>query len=135
MSPAERVGSARYCWPTSTKGRSGMRPRRDRPFGLGDLLEGAAEVHGAGAAAVRVRPRHVALDGEVELERAGAVAVPAVGAGDATGQPVAEEIGDRTGREVEQDDVGGRDVGGGADHRAGVDLAAELVEQQRPARR
>ena len=93
------------------------------------VLAGAAEVDSAGAPAGLVGPGDVAFDGEVELEGAGAVPVPAVGAGDPGRQPVAKDLGDRPGRQVEQDDVGGRDVAGAAHVDAGVGLAAEVGEQ------
>ena len=63
---------------------------------------GAAEVDRPGPARASVRPRHAALDREVDLERARAVPVAAVGAGDPRRQPVAEDVGDRAGREVEE---------------------------------
>ena len=47
-----------------------------------DLVEAAAEMDRAGLAGRRGRPRDVALDREVDLERAGAVTEPAVRAGD-----------------------------------------------------
>ena len=61
---------------------------------------------GPGAARRLLLPRHAALDREVELEGAGAVAVAAVGARDPRRQPVAGELGDRSGRQVEDDRVG-----------------------------
>ena len=105
-----------------------MRPRAIARS-VGDLLERAAEVDGAGATACGVRPRQIALDGEVELERAGAVPVPAVGTGDA-GRHLVAQHRDRPGRQVEQHDVGGRDVAGCADNHPGADLAAVLSEQR-----
>ena len=87
-------------------------------------------MHGPGSTAVRVRPRHVAVDGEVELERAWPVAVPAVGARDPTREAIAVDLRDGAWCEVEQHDICGRDVGGRSDRRLGVDLAAELLEQQ-----
>ena len=48
---------------------------RDEPLGPGDLLERAAEVDRAGLGQLRGAPRDVALDREVQLEDARAVAV------------------------------------------------------------
>ena len=96
MSPTERCGSARYCWPTSTNGRSGIRPAWIVPLGRGDLGDSVPPTCTVPARArVRIRPRHAALDREVDLERARAVPEPPVGAGDPRRQPVAEDVGDR----------------------------------------
>ena len=58
-----------------------------------------------------VRPRHPALDREVELEGPGPVPVAAVGARDPAGQPLARDLGDRPRREVEDDRVGATQLG------------------------
>ena len=55
----------------------------------------------AGLAGRRSRPRHVALDREVDLERARAVTEPAVRAGDAIREPIAEDVGGDRRRHVE----------------------------------
>ena len=135
MLPTDRVGSARYCWPTSTNGRSGIDPAMDRQLVGDDLVEAAAEVDRAGLAGRRRRPRHIALDGEVDLERAGPVTEPAVRAGDATRQPVAEDVGGDRRRHVEHQHVARREVGDRGDAHAGLDRAAVTVEVGRQARR
>ena len=71
----------------------------------------AAEMDRAGLAGRVRRPRHAALDGEVDLERARAVAEPAVRAGDAARQPVAEDVGGDRRRHVEHQHVARREVG------------------------
>ena len=109
-------GSARYCWATRTNGRSGIRPRLTSRSACDDLLEGADDVDGAGPAARLRRPRHAALDREVDLEGARPVPVAAVGARDPGGQPVPGELGDARGGQVERDDVG-VELGEGADPR------------------
>ena len=63
-------------------------------------------MHGARPARRPRGPGHAAGDGEVDLERARAVAVAAVGARDARRQPLTGDVGDRAGREVEHDRVG-----------------------------
>ena len=71
----DRDGSARYCWPTSTNGRSGIRPAatspRPRPPPRG-CRRGARSRPGASL----VAPRHAAVDGEVHLVRGRAVPAP-----------------------------------------------------------
>ena len=61
----------------------GHGPAMDRLLVGDDLVETATEMDRAGLACRRSRPRNVALDGEVDLERARAVTEPAVRAGDA----------------------------------------------------
>ena len=48
-----RVGSNELGWTSSTNGRSATPPAADRVLGGGDLLQRAAEVHGARRGAVR----------------------------------------------------------------------------------
>ena len=72
----------------------GHSPGVDVPLVGADLGERAAEMDRAGAAGFGVGPGDTALDREVDLERARAVTEPAVRAGDASGQPIAEDAGD-----------------------------------------
>ena len=87
-------------------------------------------MHGAGPVGVRVRPRHAALDGEVDFERAGAAPEPGEGPGNSARQPVPEDLGDRTGRQVEHRDVRRRQLRRRLDPDAGLDLAAQLAQQR-----
>ena len=102
----------------------------DVALGGGEFGVGARQVHGAGPAAPRVGPRHTAFDGEVDLERAGAAAEPSVGTRDPARQPVAENAGDRLGRQVEHRHVGGRQLRGRLDPHARLDLAAQVAQQR-----
>ena len=61
-------------------------------LGRGDLLEGSAQVQGAGPAAVLVGPRHRAGQGEVHLADPGAVAEPAQRGAVPAGQLVAGQL-------------------------------------------
>ena len=70
-------------------GPLGLPPRGHLGLRGGDLLQRAPEVHGARAAAVRRGPRHGPVEGQVELEHAGAVAVAGQLAAVARGEPVA----------------------------------------------
>ena len=84
--------------------------------------------------AAAVGPRHAALDGEVDLERARPVAETPVGASDPARQPVAEDAGDGAGREVEHRHIGGRQLAGRVDAHAGLDLAAQVGRAAPPSR-
>ena len=57
--------------------------------------------------------------------------VTAIGADDPGWQPVADDVDDRSRREVEQHDVGLRNVGGPADAHSRADLAAEVGQHGR----
>lgn len=59
------------------------------------------------------------------------MAVTAVGARDPPRQPVAQDVGDRAGHEVEEDHVGRGQIGRGAHPHTGLDPAAELRELRR----
>ena len=76
-----------------------------------------------------VGPRDAAFDGEVDLERARAVAEPPVSAGDPSGQTIPEDVGDGSRRQV---DRSRRPAGVGhrLDASAGFDLAAEIDQQR-----
>ena len=66
----------------------------------------AADVDRPGAPSRLVRPRNPALDGEVDLERPRAVAVPRQRPSDPARHPLASDPRRRRGCEVEHDDVG-----------------------------
>ena len=68
---------------------------------------------GSGATGRLVRPRHPAVDGELDLEHTGAVPVPGQATADPTGHPLADDRhrGRRGG--VEHDDVGAAEFGRG----------------------
>ncbi len=85
-------------------------------------------MYGAGAAAGLRRPRHPALDREVDLEGRRPVLVAAVGAGDPRRQPLAGDRGDGAGSEVEGDHVREVELGQGADPHSGLDPAAVLPQ-------
>ena len=111
MLPTDRLGSARYCWPTSTNGRSGIVPRWTA-FSLATISSKlATEVDRAGLAGRSGRPRDIALDGEVDLERSRPVTETAVGASDPGRQPVAEDVGGDRRRHVEHQHVAWRQFG------------------------
>jgi hypothetical protein len=98
--------------------------RNDFGLGGGDLLEGRAQVQGAGPAAVLVGPRHRAGQGVVDLADAGVVTVPAQRGPVPAGQLVAGQFGQAPGRDVEQDGGAGREFGQGTDPPAGLDAPA-----------
>src|SRR5204863_1702086 len=58
----------------------------DLALGLDDFLEGTTDVHGPGTATRLVRPRHAAVDGEVQLVGGRPVLVAAIGTCDAAGK-------------------------------------------------
>jgi len=58
------------------EGPLGMAAAIDLAFALGELLERAAEVHGAGAAALRGQPGDGPRERVVDLENAGTAPVP-----------------------------------------------------------
>ena len=70
-----RVGSNRLACTSRTNGRFGCSPRHTCVLGRRDLVERAAEVHGAGAGDLRGGPRDRPVERPVELEDAGPVAV------------------------------------------------------------
>ena len=107
----------------------------DLALGEDDLLEGADRVHRPRPAGGRVGPGDAALDREVDLEGSRAVPVAAVGAGDPRRQPLAGDLGDRAGREVEDDRVGGRQLVERAHRPAGLDPAAVSRGSPPPGRR
>src|SRR6185295_12868485 len=109
----------------------GHSPRGDVALGRGDLGERPGQVHGPGFVRVSVGPRHAALDGEVDLERARPTPEAAVRARHSARQAVSKDFGDRLGREIEQGDVGGRELTCGVDADPGLDLAAQVEEHGR----
>ena len=88
----------------------GHPPGADRRLGLGDLLERAADVDGAGPARRLVGPRHAAAHGEVDLVRRRAVPPAPVGAPRAARAARRRGSRDRPRAGVEQRDPGGRQV-------------------------
>ena len=128
-------GSARYCWPTRTKGRSGMRPRLMSRSAATSSSKEPIDVDGAGAAAGLRHPGHAPLDREVDLEGAGAVPVAAVGAGDPAGEAVAGDLGDGARREVEDDRVGAVELGQRTHPHPRLDPCRRARAAPRPARR
>ena len=78
---------------------------------------------------IGVGPRNVALDGEVDLERRGSLAVTPIGPLDPPGHDVAVDRQRRRGAEVEHDEVGIRDVAAAGDAHAGRDGAAVRAER------
>ncbi len=100
----------------------------NRGLAGGDLREGAADVHGAGAAALRRPPRHGAGEGIVELEHAGATPEAAKRAAIAP-----REAGTRDALEarrigVEEDGALGAEAIEGIDAIAHRDLASERAQ-------
>jgi hypothetical protein len=108
-----------------------MPARRDLGLGRRDLLERAAQVQGPGPAAVLVGPGHRTGQREVHLADAGAVAEPAQPGPVPAGQPVAGQLQQRLGRDVEQDRLGGRELAQRAHPAAGLDAAAQVTQGSR----
>jgi hypothetical protein len=102
--------------------------------GGGDLGEGAAEVDGGRAGALRGAPGDRLGEGPINLEDPGAVAIARELAAVALGETGAGHLEGGTGGQVEEDGIGGSEFAGGdelvegADPGAGHDLAAVLAE-------
>src|SRR5262249_53098496 len=92
----------------------------DVALGGDDLPEGAGGVDGPGAAR--------ALDREVDLEGAGAMAVSAQAARRPGRDPRAGDLGDGARGEVEDDRVDGRELVERADRAAGLDRPPALAD-------
>src|SRR4051812_39599656 len=75
-------------------------PPVDLPLGDDDLLERAAGMDGPGLTALLVRPRHAALDREVDLECGRAMVVAPVRPLDPRGKAIPGKVRDRARREV-----------------------------------
>src|SRR5450759_3749054 len=98
----------------------------DGGFGGDDLLEAAAEMHGAGGRAARVPPRDGAVQRPVELEHAGAVAVAAQPAAIPLWQRVAAEPLDIARNQVEDPHPRRRKIGERGHAASRFDRATEL---------
>ena len=108
----------------------GHLPVRDELLGGGDLAEAAADVDGAGPPRLCVCPRHAVLHGEVDLERAGPVAVARERARDPSRHPVARDSGGGGRGDVEHHDVRRAELVERRDADAGLELRAVLFEQR-----
>ncbi len=103
----------------------------DLVLGCGDLLERAADVHRAGAAARLGRPGHRPVERVVELEHAGSVAVARERPPVAGRQRVAGDREDLSRREVEEHAPRAAKLVERAHLAVGLDLAAERPQQRR----
>ena len=107
----------------------------DRPLGDRDLLERPRDVDCPGAAAGLVGPRHPSLNRQVDLECSRPVAVAPVGAGDPRRQPLPRDLGDGSGSEIEDDEVGIIELGERGHPPPGLDLPARAREGPMQAHR
>ncbi len=78
----------------------------DVALGGSDLGEVPTEVHGARLVRVAIGPGHATVHGEVDLERAGPIPEASKGASHFARQPITEDVGDRTRRQVEHRHIG-----------------------------
>ncbi len=79
----------------------------------------------------RRRPRHIALDREVDLERGRAVTEPTVRTGNAIRKPIAQDVGRDRRRHVEHQHVTRRQVVGRGHVYPSLDLAAVTFDVSR----
>ena len=106
------------------EGTARMLALRNRLLGGGDLVESAAEMHGAGAGNLRRAPRDRAVEGPVELEDTWPVAVASEPSRVPVGQAVAGQPQELTRGHVEQRGAGVCDLVERLHPSAGMDLAA-----------
>ena len=114
---------------------AGLREEHERAFrvlaaadgrlGSGDLLERATEVHGAGPGTIPRRPGDGSAQRPVELEDACTVSVSIERAEITGGQAMAGHRDELSGRDVEQDGAGFRQLVDRLDSPTGDDLASE----------
>ena len=124
MLPADRDGSAKYCWPDQREGALRHPALRALPLGIGGFGERAAQVDGAGASAIGVGPGDVAVDGEVDLEGRRSLPVSPIRPLDPRGHRVAVDPQCRSRIQVQHHNVGVRDVATAGDGDPGGDRAA-----------
>jgi cation diffusion facilitator family transporter len=108
----------------------GQLATRREPLRPRDLLQAAADVHGAGAARRLVRPGHAVLHRELDLEGARSVAVARQRPRDPPRHALTGDPHRRGRRDVEQHEVGRPELLQRPHAHAGLQLGAGLLEQR-----
>ena len=103
-----RVSSNRLCCASRTNGRSAWRPSQNGALGVGDLVERAAEMHGACLRDFHGAPGNRPVERVIHLEDAGAVPPALEPPAVTRRQRVARECGQRGRAHVAQHEVARR---------------------------